>query len=130
MKASFVLIMLITGVGTGSSLPTLSLLAGCRPLTLPSSVTPAAHDSVCRKRPESLIPESLIIFDKQKLFLITIVKLSASTGKGTEENMCGTNRPNNGFPGKVKSNHNMMIFTEAALNRAKQTAEALYLNNP
>ena len=89
MKASFVLIMLITGVGTGSSLPTLSLLAGCRPLTLPSSVTPAAHDSVCRKRPESLIPESLIIFDKQKLFLITIVKLSASTGKGTEASAAG-----------------------------------------
>ena len=44
--------------------------------------------------------------------------------------MRDTNRPNNGFPGKVKSNHSMTIFTEAALNRAKQIAEALYLNNP
>ena len=60
MKASSVFMVLITCVATGSSPPTPPLLAGCHPLTLPSSLTPAAHDLVCRKRPESLIPTKII----------------------------------------------------------------------
>ena len=60
MKASSVFMVLITRVATGSSPRTPPLLAGCHPLTLPSSLTPAAQDLVCRKRPESLIPTKII----------------------------------------------------------------------
>ena len=122
MKSSSVFMVLITRVATGSSPRTPPLLAGCHPLTLPSSLTPAAQDLVCRKRPESLIPTKIISHYQSLTFCLP--------GKWTEEIMHDTNRPNNGFPEKVKSNHSMTIFTEAALNRAKQIAEALYLNNP
>ena len=70
MKASFVFIMLVSRVGTGSSPPALPLLAGCHPLTLRSSVTPAAHDPVCRKWPESLIPAKTISYYQSLTFCL------------------------------------------------------------